>query len=84
MHFLCSPIRHEIPEKLPSPGRPPDPDSGPAPGSVVDPVPKGSETFYRIRIRLIGLDPDPEPKGSECKFYVVKLDCYALKIKFYL
>jgi len=41
-------------------------------GSVVDPDPKGSEPLCRIRIRIIG--SDPEPKGSECKFYAVKLE----------
>jgi len=37
-----------------------------------DPDPKGSEPFcsFRIRIRIIGSDPDP--KGSGYQFYVVK------------
>jgi len=39
--------------------------------NVVDPDPKGSESFCRIRIRIIGLDP--EPKESLYKFWVVKL-----------
>jgi len=37
-------------------------------GSVVDPDPKGSKPFSRIRIRILGSDPDPELKGSEYKF----------------
>jgi len=39
--------------------------------SVVDPDldPKGSEPFCRIWNQIIGSDPDPEPKGSDYKFY---------------
>ena len=40
--------------------------------SVVDPNLKGSTLFCRIGIRIIG--SDPEPKGFECKFYVLKLE----------
>jgi len=39
--------------------------------SVVDPDPKGSDPFCRIWIRIIGSDPDLEPKGYNGKFYVV-------------
>ena len=53
-------------------------------GSVVDPDLKGSKPFCKIRIRIqkIGSDQDPEPKGSEYKFYYVKLDfsCFKNKI----
>ena len=49
--------------------------------SVVDleTDPKGSEPFCRIpiRIRIIGLDP--EPIGSECKLYVEKVDVLCFK-----
>jgi len=48
----------------------------------VDPESQGSEPFFQIRIRFIGSDPGTEPKRSKCKFYVVKIDFYALKIKF--
>jgi len=36
--------------------------------------PKEAEPFFRIRIWIICSDPDPEPKGSECKCYRVKLE----------
>jgi len=51
---------------------------------VVDPDPKGSEPFCRIRIRIrtIGLDQGPKSTGSKYKFYVVNLIFDALKIKF--
>ena len=32
------------------------------------------------RIRIFVQDPDPEPKGSECKFYAVKLYFLCFKI----
>jgi len=43
----------------------------------VDSDPKGAEPFCRIRIRIIG--SDKESKGSECKFYVVKLEFSCFK-----
>jgi len=43
-----------------------------------------SQIFYRIRIRLIRVDPDPESKGSEYKCYVEKLEFSVCKTKFNL
>jgi len=45
--------------------------------SVVDPDPEpnpdqeGFKPFCSIRIRIRMIGSDPEPKGSECQFYVV-------------
>jgi len=43
----------------------------------VEPDPKGSESFcsFRIRIRIIGSDPDPEPIGC----YVVEYEFSGFK-----
>jgi len=47
--------------------------------SVVDPDPKGSEPFCRIRIRIRIIGLDPEPKGSEYICYYGKLDLSCFK-----
>jgi len=46
--------------------------------------PKRSQLFSRILIRIIGSDPDPEPKESEYKLYAGKLEFYfhVLKLDF--